>query len=229
MNPSRRQDRRGGAMDTRILIRNATVNPTFARSPFPQAPGRLARPRRALQNGQNASIVRRFTKEAALRILGTAFLSVALIPLCAPAFASEALPENGSAKLSAYQVCRPLAVVDMDRAGSASSTECNGIVKNLDSQKQPDNLTIHCLENTSARPDAYRYFGTCVQTDGDGDKLYMTYEGTKEGQVKWVGGTGKYKDVNGSGNLSVVVAPGNSSNLFLYTLNFDVTWTQKAK
>ena len=164
-----------------------------------------------------------------MRVLGTIFLTVALIELCAHACASEALPENGAAKLAAYEVCRPLAVVDMGPAGSESSTECNGIVKNLDSQKLPDNLAIRCLENTSARPEAYKYFGTCVQTDGEGDKLFMTYEGSKSGQVKWVGGTGKYKDVGGSGNLGVVVAPGGTSSLFAYTLNYDVTWTNKPK
>jgi hypothetical protein len=182
-----------------------------------------------LQNEQNASIIRRFTKEAALRVLGTIFLPIALIELCAPASASEALPENGAAKLAAYQVCHPLAVVDMGPAGSEASTECNGIVKNLDSQKLPDNLAIRCLEDTSARPEGYKYFGTCVQTDGDGDKLFMTYEGSKSGQIKWIGGTGKYKDVSGSGNLGVVVAPGDTSSLSAYTLNYDVTWTNKPK
>ena len=164
-----------------------------------------------------------------MRILGTIFLSVGLIELCAPASASEALPENGAAKLAAYLVCHPLAVVDMGPAGSESSTECNGIVKNLDSQKLPDNLAIRCLEDTSARPEEYKYSGTCVQTDGDGDKLFMTYEGSKSGKMKWIGGTGKYKDFDGSGNLGVVVAPGSTSSLFAYTLNYDVTWTNKAK
>jgi len=164
-----------------------------------------------------------------LRVLGTIFLSIALIGLCAPAFASDALPENGAAKLAAYQVCHPLATVDMGHAGSEAFTECNGIVKNLDSQRLPDNLAIRCLEDTSARPEGYKYLGTCVQTDGDGDKLFMTYEGSKSGQIKWTGGTGKYKDVRGSGDLSVMVAPGNTSSLFAYTLNYDVTWTNKLK
>ncbi len=162
-----------------------------------------------------------------MRVFGTLFLAIALIELCAPASASEALPENGAAKLAAYQVCRPLAAIDLGSAGSTSSTECNGIVRNLDSQKQPDNLTIHCLEATNARPDSYKYSGTCVQIDGDGDKLFMTYEGSKTGQLKWIGGTGKYKDVSGSGDLSVTVAPRDSTKLFSYTLNLDVTWKRK--
>jgi hypothetical protein len=164
-----------------------------------------------------------------LRISSTIFLLIALTELCTPASASEPLSENGAAKLAAYQICHPLAVVDMGAAGSVSSTECNGIVKNLDTQKLPDNLAIHCLEDTSARPEAYKYSGTCVQTDADGDKLFMTYDGSKSGQVKWIGGTGKYKDVAGSGNLGVVVAPGATPSLFAYTLNYDVTWTNKPK
>jgi hypothetical protein len=182
-----------------------------------------------LQIEQNASIIPWFTMEAALRVLSTCFFPIALIALGAPASAGEALPESGAAKLAAYQVCHPLAVVDMGAAGSESATECNGIVKNLDSQKLLDNLAIRCLEDSSARPDGYKYTGTCVQTDGGGDKLFMTYEGSKSGQFKWIGGTGKYKDVGGSGNLGVVVAPSSSSSLFAYTLNFDVTWTNKPK
>jgi hypothetical protein len=189
----------------------------------------LARRPALLHNERNASIIRRFTKEVALRVLGTIFLAIALIELCGPASASEALPENGAAKLAAYQVCHPLAVVDMGPAGSESSTECNGIVKNLGGQKQPDNLGIRCLEDESARPEGYKYFGTCVQTDGDGDKLFMTYDGSNGGQLKWIGGTGKYKDVVGSGKLGVVAAPGNTPNMFAYTLNYDVTWTNKPK
>jgi hypothetical protein len=170
-----------------------------------------------------------FTKEAALRVLGTIVLSIALIELCAPVSAGEALPENGAARLAAYQVCHLLAVVDMGPAGTESSTECNGIVKNLDNQKPPDNLAIRCLEDTSARPEGYKYSGTCVQTDGDGDKIFMTYEGSNIGKITWIGGTGKYKDVGGSGNSGVVVAPGGTSSLFAYTLNYDVIWTNKPK
>jgi hypothetical protein len=149
--------------------------------------------------------------------------------LSAPASASDSLAENGAAKLAAYQVCHSLAAVDMGSAGSGSFTECNGIVKNLDSQKLPDNLAIHCLEATTDRPEGYKYSGSCVQTDHDGDKLYMTYEGAKGGQIKWVGGTGKYEGLTGSGSLSVEVAPKSAADLFAYTLNYSVSWTKMPK
>ena len=164
-----------------------------------------------------------------MRVFSPICLALALSGASLPASAAEASPEGGAAKLAAYQVCRPLAVIDMGAAGSESSTECNGIVRNLDAQKEPDNLSIRCLEDSGARPDGYKYSGSCVQTDHDGDKIFVTYEGTKSGQFKWIGGTGKYKDVSGSGTLGVVVAPGGNASLFAYTLNFDVTWTKKPK
>ena len=109
-----------------------------------------------------------------MRVLSPICLVLALTGACLPASAVETPPEGGAAKLAAYQVCRPLAVIDMGAAGSESATECNGIVRNLDAQKAPDNLSIRCLEDSSARPDGYRYSGTCVQTDRDGDKIFVT-------------------------------------------------------
>ena len=163
-----------------------------------------------------------------MRVVGAIIPLVGFVCLGAPALA-ESLPDQGSAKLAAYEVCRPLALIDMGEVGSESSTECHGIVRNLESEKHPDNLAIHCLETTSARPEAYKYSGTCEQIDSDGDKLFMTYEGSKTGQIKWIGGTGKYAGVTGSGDLGVVVAPGNTPTQFAYTLTYNVSWTRKAK
>jgi hypothetical protein len=174
-------------------------------------------------------MVRSSEKEAVLRVLGTIFFAIALIEFGAPASATEPLPESGAAKLAAYQVCHPLALVDMGPAGSEGATECHGIVRNLDVGKAPDNLAIRCLEATSARPENYTYTGTCIQTDGDGDKVFMTYDGASGGTMKWIGGTGKYKDVSGSGNLKVTAAPGNTANLTSYTLSYNVNWTNKSK
>ena len=162
-----------------------------------------------------------------MRSSGFVFLLAAL-PF-APAYAADAPPASGSAKLAAYEVCRPLAVIDMGAAGTEAATECSGVVRNLDPQKQPDNLAIHCLETTGARPERYSYVGTCVLTDGAGDKLFMSYNGQKNGEFKWIGGTGAYKDVEGSGSLSVVAAPHDAPGQFAYTLNLEANWTAKAK
>jgi len=169
------------------------------------------------------------TKEADLRILGASLIFVALIASHALAFAADPLPKSGPAKLAAYAVCRSLAIVDMGPVGSQSSAECIGIAKTQDGSRRFDNLAIRCLEEARARPDGYRFFGTCVQTDGDGDKIFMTYEGPESGPAEWIGGTGKYQDIVGSGSWSVADAPGNTPSLFAFTLSYEVSWTQKEK
>ena len=68
-----------------------------------------------------------------------------------------------------------------------------------------------------------------MQTDSDGDKLYMTYEGPEAGTLQWLGGTGKYDGVSAKGTWSVADAPGNTAQLFAFTLTMDATWERKAK
>ncbi len=164
-----------------------------------------------------------------MRILGAILILVGFVAFGGPAFAADPLPKTGSAKLAAYSVCRSAVIVDMGPAGSNSSAECIVIVKTLDGSKLLDNLAIRCLEEAKARPEGYAFTGTCVQTDADGDKIFMTYEGPESGTIEWIGGTGKYKDIAGTGTWSVTDAPGNTSSLFLFTLDYDVTWAPKEK
>jgi hypothetical protein len=162
-----------------------------------------------------------------LRSLCTFLIFAAAIALTAPAFAADPFPVSGAAKLSAYSVCRSAVIVDMAPVGSNSSAECNGIVKTLDGSKILDNLAIRCIEDAKVRRDAYAYSGTCVQTDGDGDKIFMTFNGAEGGPIEWIGGTGKYEDILGKGTWTVVDAPGNNPQLFAYTFAYEVNWTSK--
>jgi hypothetical protein len=164
-----------------------------------------------------------------MRILGAFVILAGLIALGAPALAADPFPRTGAAKLAAYTVCRSAAIVDMGSVGSNSSAECLGIVKTQDGSKLLDNLAIRCLEEAKARPEGYAFTGTCIHTDGDGDKLFMTYEGPESGTIALLGGTGKYQDITGKGTWSVADAPGNTAQLFLFTLSYDVTWTTKGQ
>jgi hypothetical protein len=164
-----------------------------------------------------------------LRALGAWLILTGAAALPAPAFASEPFPASGAAKLAAYAVCRSAVTIDMGKVGSNSSAECIGIVKTRDGSKLLDNLAIRCEEDAKARPEGYAFTGTCIQTDNDGDKLFMTYEGPESGAIALIGGTGKYKDVTGSGTWSVADAPGNNAQLFAFTLTYDVIWTMKGK
>jgi hypothetical protein len=164
-----------------------------------------------------------------MRAFSAFAVPLTLLASCGLALAGEPLPNEGAAKLAAYAVCRSLAIVDMGPVGSNSSAECTGIVKTRDGSKLLDNLAIRCLEEAKARPEGYAFTGTCIQTDGDGDKLYMTYEGPEGGDIALIGGTGKYRDIAGKGTWTVADAPGNTAQLFAFTLSYDVSWTKKAK
>src|SRR5271156_5904092 len=168
-------------------------------------------------------------KEAILGTLRGLFILAAALVLGAPALAAETFPKTGSAKLAAYSVCRSAVIVDMGPVGSNSSAECIGIVKTRDGSKLLDNLSIRCQEDAKARPEGYAFTGTCIHTDADGDKIFMTYEGPESGTVALIGGTGKYKDIAGSGTGSAPGARDNNAQLFLFTLNYDVTGAPKGK
>ena len=164
-----------------------------------------------------------------MRTSSTFLIFAAAIASRAPAFAADPFPASGAAKLAAYSVCRSAVIVDMGPVGSNSSAECTGIVKTRDGTKLLDNLAIRCMEESQARPAGYAFTGTCIQTDGDGDKIFMTYQGPEGGDIALLGGTGKYQDITGKGAWSVVDAPGNSAQLFAFTLTYDVTWEIKRK
>jgi len=164
-----------------------------------------------------------------MRFLTAFAIVIAFIASSAPALAADPFPASGAAKLAAYSVCRSAVIIDMGSMGSNSSAECIGIVKTQDGSKLLDNQAIRCLEEAKARPEGYAFTGTCIQTDADGDKLFMTYEGPESGTVALIGGTGKYKDVTGKGTWTVIDAPGNNAQLFLFTLSYDVTWTTKGR
>ncbi|HEY6520595.1 MAG TPA: hypothetical protein VIZ19_14650 [Roseiarcus sp.] len=164
-----------------------------------------------------------------MRTLSAFLILAAAVASAAPALAADAFPASGVAKLAAYSVCRSAVIVDMGPVGSSSSAECTGIVKTLDGSKILDNLAIRCIEEAKTRREVYAFSGTCVHTDGDGDKIFMTYEGPETGTIAWIGGTGKYQDILGKGTWSVVDAPGNNAQLFAFTFTYDVNWTSKTK
>ena len=157
-----------------------------------------------------------------MRTLSALLIFAAAIASRAPAFAADPFPASGAAKLAAYSVCRSAVMVDMGPVGSNSSAECTGIVKTRDGSKLLDNLAIRCMEELQARPAGYAFTGACIQTDGDGDKIFMTYEGPEGGVIALLGGTGKYQGITGKGTWSVVDAPGNNAQLFAFTLSYDV-------
>ena len=137
---------------------------------------------------------------------------------------AETLPKSGAIKHAAYTVCRQSVAVDLGEVGSDTAAECTGIVRTTDGAKLFDNLALRCLEGSTARKSGYKFTGSCVETDSDGDKLYLSYEGPEDGPITLLGGTGKYKGIAGAGRWKVTDAPGNTATLFAFTLEYGLDW-----
>ena len=143
-----------------------------------------------------------------------------------PALAATApAPQAGAVKHSAYTVCRLAAAVDLGEVGSNTSADCTGIVRTRDGAKPLDNLALHCLEESEARKAGYKFTGYCTETDADGDKLFLSYEGPESGPIQVLGGTGKYAKTHGKGEWKVADAPGNTASLFAFTFDYDLDLT----
>lgn len=149
----------------------------------------------------------------------------AALALSAAAAAADEMPKSGSVKHAAYTVCRSAAAVDLGEIGSDTSADCTGIVRTRDGAALFDNLSLHCLEASTARKAGYKFTGSCVETDSDGDKLYFTYEGPESGPIEVLGGAGKFKGLKGKGQWRVTDAPGNTASLFAFTFDYEFDWT----
>ena len=156
-----------------------------------------------------------------IRLLG---LAAALVPTFVFAATAPA-PQAGAVKHAAYVVCRAGPGVDLGEVGSNASADCTGIVRTRDGAKPLDNLSLHCLEESDARKAGYLFKGYCVETDADGDKLYLFYEGPESGPISVLGGSGKYARVGGKGQWRVADAPGNTASLFQFTFDYELDLT----
>jgi hypothetical protein len=151
---------------------------------------------------------------------------LATFVLAAPADAAP-LPESGSTSYTAYFTCRQLANLDMGEVGSQSASECLGITRNSNDSKLFDTMSVRCLEVDEARARAYKFNGSCAQTDADGDKLFTGYIGPESGPIAYFGGTGKYKNLSMEGTWAVHDAPPLPAGQFAFVIDFKVKWQGK--
>jgi hypothetical protein len=158
------------------------------------------------------------------RLSAASFALLAALPAVSAMAAGAALPKSGSVHHAAYTICRSLGGADLGEFGSDTSADCHAIVRTKDGAKAFDNLAMQCLEDSTARKSGYKFTGSCVETDADGDKLFLTYEGPESGPVDVLGGTGKYKGLTGKGQWTVADAPGNTATLFGFTLDYSFDW-----
>jgi hypothetical protein len=126
-------------------------------------------------------------------------------------------------------------MIAMERERVQMNYEATGISKGDDENSPLYNATNHCLGSMHAIKGAFdNDTGFCAYTRPDGDQIFMTYEAkgrlgvtdggiSAKGTMKFVGGTGKFVGIEGTGEFDRhglrATAPGtfNSFNISKYS------------
>jgi hypothetical protein len=132
--------------------------------------------------------------------LRMAFL-LATLPLITsvPAIAAD-YPKSGEAEYDTYYVFENLVTMDSG-AGIGGIDEFTGITRNVKGEELFNDMSVHCLVHWTLIGDKWDGSGSCVETDGDGDNVFTTFDANAH---YFVGGTGKYKGITGEAPYTFV-------------------------
>jgi hypothetical protein len=150
------------------------------------------------------------------------------VPISASA---QDIPKQGTANYTDYSTIITPKTMAMGKDGSVTNYEVYGVSRNDDGDQIFNNMAIHCMGSSILANGEAISRGLCVQSDKDGDQLFINYEnsgrtgGTYGGIEHFVGGTGKYAGMTGEADLTrqVVKAPDNS---LMIVLSHHATWTR---
>lgn len=138
-------------------------------------------------------------KKSIMKMLAkVAFIALILISFNQVVWAERLqMPRQGTTTYGTYSTTRFLSNLDMGEVGSDAVAELDGTTRNTDGQKFFDNMSVRCVYYLKVRGGIRKSTGACIETDGDGDKVFTTFDsGTKTHTL--IGGTGKYKGISGT-------------------------------
>jgi hypothetical protein len=137
-----------------------------------------------------------------------------------------AMPKQGTASYVTYYTSRSLANLDMGEIGNEQLVELVGITRNLDGQRVFDNMAARCIYYRADNGGKVAGSGACTETDGDGDRVYLTFDvGARVTTL--VGGTGKYQGISGTAQFTPKFLPQPGQGLGAVILEHKVTWQYK--
>jgi hypothetical protein len=90
----------------------------------------------------------------------------------------------------------------IDRAGDTliGMNVSRGITDRVGSGAFPEKTTNDCRVVFNASPSSFEFTNRCSFVDAQGDRILSVANGTRESfQWRWIGGTGKFAGISGSG------------------------------
>ena len=152
---------------------------------------------------------------------------IAAIFLCAfPATSTFAqdFPKKGEAEVDTYYVFDTRATFPKNELGAAGIDEFNGVSRNVKGEGPFNDMSVYCLAHWTMIGDAYKSNGSCIETDRDGDNIFVTFD---EGSDYLLGGTGKYKGITGKSPYTATELRANASGRATYVVNHKRIWEIK--
>lgn len=155
-----------------------------------------------------------------------ALIAIALAGATGLASAEVArLAAQGSATYVTYYSTQVLNSLDMGEASSGTVLQFTGINRNAEGSKAFDNMAVRCVAYNETQAGKVQVSGSCVETDADGDKVFVTFAA---GAHTIVGGTGKYKGISGSAPYTVVGRlPSTGPGIGALVVEHRVSWQFK--
>ena len=149
-------------------------------------------------------------------------ISIIFVLLGSPSLAQD-FPKSGEAEYDTYYLFDTRASSDIG-AGTAGIDEFSGITRNVKGEGPFHDMSVHCLAHWTLINDAYKSYGSCVETDKDGDNVFTTFD---EGTHNVVGGTGKYKGITGQARYTVTELHTTAAGRAARIVNHKAPWEIK--
>ncbi len=87
-------------------------------------------------------------------------------------------------------------------------------------------MAVRCILYRENLGGKFKANGACTETDGDGDKVFTTFESVTRVHTL-IGGTGKYKGISGTAPFTSEVLPAPGEGLTASIVDHKVTWEFK--
>jgi hypothetical protein len=102
--------------------------------------------------------------------------------------------KTGEAEYDTYYVDNVVAKIDSG-VGTGTIVDETGITRNVKGEGPFHDISVRCLYHWSVVGETNHFNGSCVETDKDGDNVFVTFDDKNH---YFMGGTGKYKGITGT-------------------------------
>jgi hypothetical protein len=157
------------------------------------------------------------------------FSAFLLAPLAVgQVFVAPARGDEGVANCTLYELRQTLKTIDLGENRQQSLAEFTGMVRCEQAGGMFDSMTEYCIGTFLNDGKQRSGNGGCKLVDADGEQVFETFafssSATPPGSISIVGGTGKYKGLEGRGEYTAQVFRGPQDGQAMLVLTKKVNW-----